>query len=205
MPFSAENDPERLLREARTGDGAALGRLLGLYQHYLAVLARLQLGQRLQDKADSADLVQETFLKAHRDFSQFRGTTETEFVGWLRQILATSLAQLLRRYFGTRRRDPRLERELALELDQSSRALDRGLVAPVSSPSRCAVRREQAVLLADALGKLPGHYREVMVLHHLEGLCLAEVARRMGRSPDSVEKLWARALIQLRKLLDSPP
>jgi DNA-directed RNA polymerase specialized sigma24 family protein len=35
----------------------------------------------------------------------------------------------------------------------------------------------------------------------LEGLTLAEVARRMQRTDDSVEKLWARGLIQLRRIL----
>ena len=50
------------------------------------------------------------------------------------QRKAASLANLLRRYFGTQGRDVRLERELAVHLDQSSRLLDRGLVAP--SPER---------------------------------------------------------------------
>jgi RNA polymerase sigma-70 factor (ECF subfamily) len=178
-----------------------LGQLLELYRSYLLLLARLQIGRRLQGKVDPADLVQETFLKAHRDFARFRGTTETELAAWLRQILAMSLAGLVRHYLGTQRRDPRLERELALEIDESSRVMDGGLVAPHSSPSQQAARREQAVLLADALGKLPEHYREVMILHHLEGLSLSQVAERMGRTPHSVEKLWARAVIQLRRLL----
>ncbi len=198
-------DPERLLQEARGGSGEALGRLLRLYEHYLALLARLQIGRRLQGKVDADDLVQETFLKAHRDFDHFRGGSEGEFVGWLRQILAANLAALVRRYLGTRRRDPRLEQQLAAELNASSHALNLGLAAPSSSPSERAARREQAVLLADALEKLPEHYREVIVLHHLEGLTLAEAARRMGRSEDSVEKLWARALLQLRRSLGGPP
>jgi len=66
----------------------------------------------------------------------------------------------VRHYLGTRRRDQRLERELAAELEQSSRALDGGLFARGSSPSRQAVRREQAVRLADALDQLPDDYRE---------------------------------------------
>ena len=201
MKPSADPDPEELLRQAQSGSGTALGRLLEMYRNYLAVLARLQIGRRLQGKADPADLVQETFLRAHRDFASFRGHSEGEFVNWLRRILATNLAHLVRRYLGTKRRDLRLERELAVELDQSSRLLDGGLVAPQSSPSRQAARREQAVRLADALGQLPEHYREVMVLHHLEGLTLSEVARRMERTDDSVEKLWARGLIQLRRIL----
>jgi RNA polymerase sigma-70 factor (ECF subfamily) len=98
-------DPEELLRQARTGNGAALGQLLELYRSYLALLARLQIGRRLQGKVDAADLVQETFLEAHRSWVQFRGTSEAELIGWLRQILASKLSELIRRYLGTQRRD----------------------------------------------------------------------------------------------------
>src|SRR5262249_15792073 len=139
-----------------------------------------------------ADLVQETFLKAYRDFADFRGASEAELVAWLRQILAWTLANLVRHYCGTKGRDIRLERELSAELDQSSQALDGGLVAPQSSPSQQAARREQAVLLADALEQLPETYREVLILRHLEGLPFADVAQRMGRSLDSVKNLWTR-------------
>src|SRR5437660_3236965 len=114
-------EPEHLLGLARTGDVEALGQLLRLYDNYLALLARLQIGRRLQGKVDPADLVQETFLNAHRNFPRFEGTTEGEFAGWLRQILAHNLSHLVRRYCGTQRRDVRLERQLADELDQSSR------------------------------------------------------------------------------------
>src|SRR5262249_46663651 len=138
-------------------------------------------------KVEAADLVQETFLAAHRHFVRFRGTTEPELVSWLRQILASRLAKVLRHYWGTQSRDVRMERALAEELDQSSQVLDQGLVAPHSSPSQQAVRREEAVLLADALEQLPDDYREVIILRHLENLRFPEVAQRMGRSLDSVE------------------
>src|SRR5262249_53399207 len=52
------------------------------------MLARLQIGRRLQGKVDASDLVQEAFLEAYRDFGQFRRTTEQELAGWLRRILA---------------------------------------------------------------------------------------------------------------------
>jgi RNA polymerase sigma-70 factor (ECF subfamily) len=193
--------PESLLKRARDGDRNALGDLLQLYTRYLELLARLQIGRRLQGKADALDLVQETFLEAHRHFARFRGESEREFVAWLRQILAGRLNLLLRRYLGTQGRNARLERELALELEQSSAVLDAGLIAPQSSPSQQAMRREQGVLLADALAQLPENYREVIVLRHLEGLPFAEVARRLGRTEDSVQKLWVRALARLRRLL----
>src|SRR2546430_14450900 len=85
-------DPEHLLQEARAGDAAALGRLLELYRRYLALLARVQIGRRLQGKVDAEDLVQETFLEAHRNFGRFEGASEGQLMCWLRQILAARLA-----------------------------------------------------------------------------------------------------------------
>ena len=196
------SDPEHLLSLARAGDVAALGQLLELYRNYLALMARLQVGRRLQGKVDAADIVQETFLEAHRDFAQFRGYSEGEVVAWLRRILASNLANLVRHYYGTQRRDIHLERELNRELDESWAALDDGLIARQSSPSHQAARREQAVILVDALQQLPEDYREAIVLRHLEGLTFPEIATRMGRTEDSVKKLWARALVRMRRALE---
>src|SRR5262245_12947799 len=131
---------ESLLRQAHAGNQAALGHLLERYRNYLALLARVQIGRRLQGKVDPQDLVQETFLQAHRHFPTFRGTTEEELASWLREILAATFANELRRYLGTKRRDIRLERELAVEFDRSSRLMDRGLFADQSSPSQQAAR-----------------------------------------------------------------
>jgi RNA polymerase sigma-70 factor (ECF subfamily) len=204
MIRAADPDPEQLLALARGGSAPALGQLLELYRDYLLLLARLQIRRRLQSKVDAADLVQETFLQAHEHFARFRGSTEGELASWLRHILATTLANLVRHYCGTQRRDVRLERDLAAELDESSQALDQALVARHSSPSQRAARREQAVLLANALARLPAAYREVIILRHLEGLKFAEVAHRMGRTVDSVKKLWTPALAELRAALGGP-
>jgi RNA polymerase sigma-70 factor (ECF subfamily) len=199
--LNTSTSSEHLLRRAQAGEDDALGSLLEQYRGYLSLLARVQISRRLQGKVDAADLVQETFLEAHRSFARFQGTTEKELVSWLRQILAANLADLLRRYLVARRRDVRLERELTVDLDHSSQALGEGLVAGHSSPSQQAARREQAVLLAQALACLPEHYREVLILHHLEGLSFPEVGRRLGRSLDSVKNVWTRALARLRRSL----
>jgi RNA polymerase sigma-70 factor (ECF subfamily) len=195
-------EPKHLLEQARAGDGTTLGQLLELYRRYLTVLARVQIGQQLRGKVDASDLVQETFLEAHRHFPAFRGGSEAELLRWLRQILATNVADTFRRYLGTQGRDVRLEREIEARFDRSSIVLDRGLVARQLSPSQQASQREQAVLLADALEQLPKDYRDVLVLRNLEGLSFPEVAARMGRSLDSVEKLWMRGLARLRQVLE---
>jgi RNA polymerase sigma-70 factor, ECF subfamily len=195
------NDVGKLLVVAR-GDADALGRLLERYRSYLTLLARVQIGLRLRGKADPADLVQDTFLEAHRYFDRFQGETEAVLLTWLRRILASQTARLVRRYGGTQARDVDLERTLERELDSSSDLLDRGLLDRGESPSGAASRREQAVLLADALDRLPPDYREVIILRQLEGLAFDEVADRMGRTVDAVQKLWVRGLDQLRRLIE---
>ena len=200
MSSVVEPDPEQLIRLSRTQGGDTIGRLLELYREYLMLLARGQIGQRLQRKVDPSDVVQATFLEAYRVFGQFRGTTEAELVQWLRELLATRLAKLVRHYT-TQRRDMRLERRLQEELDRSSEALNGAALMTRHTPSESVARREQSVILANALAKLPPDYREVIILHHLDGHTFPEVARRMGRSLGSVEKLWVRALENLRRLL----
>lgn len=190
---------ERLLEAARAGDSSTLGNLLESYRDYLRLLARIEIGRHLQGKLDASDVVQETFLCAHRQFDQFRGEAEPQFLSWLREILAGTLANLMRRYLGTKARDVRLECALAADLDQSSQALAQMPVDPHSSPSEQAMRQEQTTAIAHALSRLPEDYQTVIVLRHLEGLTFPQIAERMGRTVPSVEKLWLRGLARLRK------
>ncbi len=202
MPQHDSQHPSKLLVYVRTGQANLLGPLLQNYRGYLNLLARLKLDDELQSKLDPSDVVQETFLDAHRDFHKFRGTTEAELMQWLRRILAFNIADQLRRYRGTQQRDVRLERTFAHDLDRSSIAL--GEVVPVAddtTPSERASRREEAALVADALEQLPADYRDVLMLRHLKGLSFSEVASRMGRSVGSVQKLWMRALPCLKEVI----
>jgi RNA polymerase sigma-70 factor (ECF subfamily) len=190
-------DCERLLALAIAGDGEAAGRVLETFRNYLKLLAQDQIDRRLQGKVDASDVVQDTFLYAHHALPGFRGTTEAELLNWLRRILASKLKDMVRLYCQTQRRDVRLERRLDRELEQTSRVV-RALVATGSSPSLGASRREQAVLVADAVAGLPTDYRQVMVLRHMRELTFPEIAQRMGRSESSVKRLWVRALGRLR-------
>lgn len=195
---SAEN-LQALLGLAQQGDEAARQQLFDLYRSYLVTLARPQIHRRLQGKVDASDLAQESLLEAHRCFAQFRGASAPEFAGWLRSILAHRLAHHVRRFLDAKARDAKLECSLAVELDDASSILDRGLAGKGESPSQLAVARESSVMIADALESLPDDYRQVIFLRHFEGLSFAEVAESMDRSVDSVEKLWMRALARLRR------
>src|SRR5262249_47192051 len=126
---TATGPEDGLLHQARRGDRGALGQLLETHAPYLTLLARVQIGQRLRGEVDPGDLVQETFLAAHAAFGRFRGSTEADFLAWLRQIFAKQLANLLRRYLGTKGRNVRLECPLAAGSDNSSGAAGEGPAA----------------------------------------------------------------------------
>ena len=188
------------VNQAKSADEHAVVDFLSGYRNYLKLLAQVHVGQRLRSKLDASDLVQETLLAACRDFPQFGGQSEQELAGWLRAILINTGRKMIRHYQGTQRRDIRLEQDFGNGIDQSAASIGK-LAAPVSSPSHSAARREAAVVLADKMAELPAHYRQVIVLHHLEGRTIGEVADTIGRTPEATNSLLARALIKLRSLM----
>ena len=195
-------DPILDLLRARDGDEAALGRLLELYRNELRRMARSMIGQPLQVRLDASDLVQETFLKAHREFGQFVGSGEGEFGAWLRRILVRTLSNEAKHH-RAQGRDQRRQESLDVLLDRSSVAIQEQLADSIASPSAYAVGREQAVLLADALSRLPDDYREVFVLRNLEKVPVEEIATRMGRTPNAVRKLWRRAMVAIKQAMEA--
>lgn len=134
-----------------------------------------------------------------RDLKTFRGQTESELTAWLRRVLTNVIANT-HRHYSREERDVDLEQQLRAELDQSSMGLER-LAGDGPSPSGQAMRREHAVVLARALEQLPPHLNQVLVLRDLQGLSLAEIVEQLGGTRNSVQKLWARAVTEIRRIL----
>jgi RNA polymerase sigma-70 factor, ECF subfamily len=193
--------PEIFLAQARAGDTAALGQLFELYRNYLRLIARPMIDNALKLKLDASDLVQETFLKAHRQFADFAGRNGMELMAWLRRILVRTLADQAR-YHRSRGRNVRRQLSLEALLEQAGGAAQQALADSLPSPSSLAVRRERAVLLADALEKLPTDYREVFVLRNIDHIPFNEIATRLGRSPGATRVLWTRAMQRLHEILE---
>jgi RNA polymerase sigma-70 factor (ECF subfamily) len=187
-----------------TAERGAPGGWLGKYRDYLRLLARLHLDPRLQGKVDPSDVVQEALLRAQQHLRQFRGTTEAEEAAWLRAILATTLAGLLRR-FTRQQRDVFLERSLSASLDESSGRLEAWLADRRSSPSDLVARQELLLRLASALESLPEDQRTVLELRYLHGQPIAAIEQATGRSNASVAGLLRRGLERLRDLLKDEP
>jgi RNA polymerase sigma-70 factor (ECF subfamily) len=193
--------PELLLAQARAGDSAALGQLFELYRNYLRLIARSMLDSALKLKLDASDLVQDTFLKAHRQFADFAGRDEPELIAWLRRILVRTLADRAK-HLRTRSRNHRRQVSLEEMLEHAGGAAQQALADSLPSPSSLAVRRERAVLLADALEKLPPDYRTVFVMRNIEHVPFNEIAVCLGRSPGAARVLWTRAMKRLSQLLE---
>jgi RNA polymerase sigma-70 factor, ECF subfamily len=195
-------DAKQLLAGARAGDADCLGGLLEIYRNYLHLLASAQLNEQLRSRVNPSDLVQETFLRASRHFGEFCGSSEQEWLGWLRTILRRSVLKMVHRQVVARKRSVLREvslQELAIRSGPEASGAANQVVSPGSSPSTQAQRQELSSLLAERLSRLPGPCREVLVLRHLEGLSFPEVAARMGRPPGAVRVLWLRALERLRQ------
>jgi RNA polymerase sigma-70 factor (ECF subfamily) len=91
-----DTNADDLIARARKGDAAAFGRLLESYRSYLGHLSHRQLSGRIGGRVSASDIVQQTFLEAHRDFPRFLGTSQSEFIVWLQHILAHNVAGALR-------------------------------------------------------------------------------------------------------------
>ncbi len=189
-----------LIARARQGDTECREQLFALCRSYARHLARDQVETSLRRKVDASDVVQQTMLEAYCGFEQFRGSTEKELLAWLRQILSHNVADFVRHYLRTAKRE--LAREVPFRDPATTRPL--GAAEPAAAgptPSQQVAGLETQLQVIAALDQLPPDYQEVIVLRNLERLAFAEVAKRMGRSRPAVQMLWMRAIRKLQGLL----
>jgi RNA polymerase sigma-70 factor (ECF subfamily) len=186
---------QSLLIQASRGDKDALGKLLELHRGYLRALAQRELGGGLAARVDASDLVQQTCLSAYRNFPQFHEQEVGKFGAWLRRIHERNINDAVRAAKAARRA---VDKEQPLDAHWQEAIV----FSQEPSPSGRAMAGEQAVMLALAMEDLPKDQREAVRLRHLEGLRLAEIADRLGRSEEAVAGLLKRGMLKLRKWLN---
>jgi RNA polymerase sigma-70 factor (ECF subfamily) len=173
------------------------------FRSTLELKAHLLWSPRLQGRFEPSDLVQDTFLQAHKKRAQYQGNTDAELAAWLLKILIRKIANAYR-WWGRDRRDVNLEQSLEAKLGETSSRLQGWLAADQSTPSSNAAKEEHLSVLADSLTQLLPDQRQAVILHHLQGLSLAEVARVMGCTEPAVAGLLRRGLQKLRELMPLP-
>ena len=203
---SSDHSTTALVQAAKAGDNEQLGRLLENYRGYMFMLAHRYLSDKLRRRIDPADLVQVTFLEAKRDWEHFRGTTSGECAAWLRNILKNNVATAVARHITTQKRSLSREVSFAGSCQEDSTAQWIGeLPGTTTSPSRRAIRAESARQLFEALHGIPETQAEAVRLRYLEGLSLAEIVDRMGKSETAVAGLLKRGLQKLRESIQLEP
>ena len=176
-------------------------RNLGRYRSYLQLKA-LGIAPNLRSKVDASDMVQQTLLEAHQKMSQFKGSTEPEMAAWLGRMLSNNITDAVRA-LRRKKRDIAKERSLESNDTQHARSAADRIKSEQTTPSLCAIRSEDLTMLHRALGALPEPQRKVIVLHHLQGKSLAEVAQETNRTRASVAGLLYRGLRAIRGNLSS--
>jgi RNA polymerase sigma-70 factor (ECF subfamily) len=155
----------------------------GFEEFYLATVGRL-LGQLFPvtgDLHEAEEVVQEAFARASTHWARLRDYDVPE--AWVRRV-AMNLA-------ADRHRGRRLQRQ--------ARALLRAGPPPSVPPVSV-----EALALANALGTLPIHHRQAIVLHYLVDLPVEEVAATLGTRAGTVKSWLARGRRTLAARLGEP-
>lgn len=142
--------------------------------------------------ADAQDLVQETMLRAYRNWDKFEERADPRT--WLYRIASRVCIRMRRRRAGqpahieSLDQNPAFAEKMMVDLDALAR---QGEMAHEESP---ALHQ-----LQDAITKLPPEFRIVLVLKEIGELSLEDVARVLGLKPQTVKTRLHRARMRLRE------
>jgi len=177
VPVQSDED---LARSIQRGEPAALNILVERHHSpLLGYLYRMTGGNR----ALAEDLTQEAFLRALRGIDRY--THPRPFKAWLYAIAAN----VARDHFKSA--DNRRTDSMAENFDAPADvALDANLVAA-----------EEAQSVARALGALPDHQREAVVLRYYQDLSLPEIADALGIPVGTVKSRLSLGLKKMKELL----
>ena len=183
---------DELLHAARGGDRDAQGRLLDACWHPLWHMARRDLRPSFRVKGSPSDVVQETFVRALRDFHTFQGDRPEQMLAWLYAILRHTAASIVRQFMTGKRELGRETAQLAAPREGELRRVE-------CSACETAMQREQVSRVQDILSRMPPHYVEVLRLRWEERLSFEEIGLRTGRGADAARKLWHRAMREMAR------
>lgn len=195
--MASDQEFAALIHSARQGDEFALTALLSHYRPALKLIAELEIGKRLQRRADASDIVQQTQLEAFESIRDFRGSSEPEFSAWIKTILRHRVSNAVRDNLAGKRdvsREQYLDKEEG-PINVTWLTPGRGRFA---TASRHVIKAEAALKLINAMGKLSEDQRLAIRMRHLQGQSIEEIAKHMEKTTASVAGLLRRGMQALR-------
>lgn len=191
MSDPAQFPDEELVRRVRAGDEEAARVLFERHLPALRARTSSRLPAALRARVGASDVIQDAYLAAFQSLGQFEDRGAGSFAAWLRAIVEKRIAKQFRDGVAAAKRDPRREVPIPTGTRGAGPALDQ------PSPSEDAMAGEEAARVRAARESLSPDHRTVIALVHDEGLTLAKVGERMGRSADATRKLYSRAFAEL--------
>jgi RNA polymerase sigma-70 factor (ECF subfamily) len=195
----SEKELDALVLRAAAGDSDAVNALLTRFRPYLRLMGGLKAPAILRQREDASDLVQKTLTDAARGIRDFRGETLEELEAWLMRILDRNLLQAIR-WHTADKRDVRRETD-PLAGEGAAGLVWRTAAAGHPAASHYAFRGEAAMLLAEAIEKLPHSQRVAVSLRYLAHQPLTAIAETLETSPAAAAGLVRRGVEALRILL----
>ncbi|HLW00409.1 MAG TPA: sigma-70 family RNA polymerase sigma factor [Ktedonobacterales bacterium] len=188
QPASQEAQSEmELVRCSCQGDQDAFAVLVRNHQRRAFILAF----RMLNDYEEASEAVQEAFLAAWQGLHTFRG--EARFSTWLYRIVYHCCLRVLEQ----RRRDSR-------DLDAATAQAEHRAVLEAGQEVQSLVAdRERQKTIQQAIQELPGKYRAVLILRHLQELTYEEIAQALSLPVGTIKTHLFRARNLLKERLQS--
>ena len=139
----------------------------------------------LQNTSEAEDLTQDVFIQLYRKIGSFRG--DSAFTTWLHRMTVNQVLMHFRK------------RTVKFEKTTEEGETPDQVVAGTSNPERMSV--VDKIALDNAIAQLPEGYKNVFVLHDVEGFEHEEVARILGCSVGTSKSQLHKARLKLQKLL----
>jgi len=175
------------IRLAQQGDAAAFEHLYRLHCRRVYFLCF----RMVSDASEAEDITQDVFLQLFRKIHTFRGNSA--FSTWLYRL---TLNMVLMRF--------RKRKHVQVSIDSPSTSSERDASAPmeIGEEDFTLTGTIDRMSLQKALGQLPEGYKQMFILHDVEGYEHNEIARILGCSTGNSKTQLHKARQRLRELLN---
>jgi RNA polymerase sigma-70 factor (ECF subfamily) len=178
--YSAAKDFD-LTQAAAAGD---MGAFEEIYQRHHRRVYSICL-RMLQNAHEAEDLTQDVFIQLYRKIGSFRG--DSAFTTWLHRMTVNQVLMHFRK------------RNVKFEKTTEEGETPDQVVAGTANPDKMPI--VDKIALENAIDQLPEGYKNVFVLHDVEGFEHEEVAKILGCSVGTSKSQLHKARLKLRKLL----
>lgn len=183
---------QQLVERAQRGDKEAFELLVIKYQRKLARL----LSQFIRDSAEVEDVAQETFIKAYRSLSSFRG--DSAFYTWLYRIGINAAKNFL---VAQKRRASNTSN--GIDIEDAENFEEGSQLRELDTPESELMSKQIAQTVHQTLHELPEELRTAITLREIEGLSYEEIANVMNCPTGTVRSRIFRAREAISEKLQS--